>query len=186
MDQDQAPSISELRQFALEVEREHMLNRPLAPGLLALARGYLRDVPAPPAPVVADGAVVARAAATDVTQQVTPAVAVQLVVRPIANDRPTSAAGEVDVPQAHLVPTGVPALPVRHAAPHTPLRPFVAHVADDQEEDPNVPAEIDDGSMTTPVPVDVSSYGERINHRLKPTVCLPITAAPSGPLPGRR
>lgn len=181
MDQDQAPSISELRQFALEVEREHMLNRPLAPGLLALARGYLRDVPAPPAAAVVDGAVVARAAATDVTQQVTPAVVAQLDVKPIVNDRPTSAAGEVDVPQAYLVPTGVPALPVRHVAPHTALRPFVAHVADDQTEDP-VPDEIDDGSMTTPVPVDVSPYGERVNHRLKPTVCLPIIAPPSGPV----
>ena len=34
--------------------------------------------------------------------------------------------------------------------------------------------------MTTPVPVDVSPHGERVNHRLRPTVCLPITATPCG------
>lgn len=179
---DQVPTIAELRQFAQEVERAHGAGKLLAPGLLVLARGYLRDVAVP------DDAVVTRAAADEVTQQVTPRHVAEVAPgpRPITTDRPRPAAGEVDVPQAYLAPTGAPALPVRHAAPHTPLRPFVAHVADDQEEDPNVPAEIDDGSMTTPVPVDVSSYGERINHRLKPTVCLPITAAPSGPLPGRR
>lgn len=180
MDQVPVPTITELRQFAQEVERAHAAGHPLAPGLLALARGYLRDVTSP-------DAIVTRAAADEVTRQVTPRHVVEIVPgpRPVATDRPRPAAGEVDVPQAYLAPTGAPALPVRHAAPHTPLRPFVAHVADDQEEDPNVPAEIDDG-MTTPVPVDVSPHGERVNHRLKPTVCLPITAAPSGPLPGRR
>lgn len=179
---DQVPTITELWQFAQEVERAHGAGKPLAPGLLALARGYLRDVAVP------DSAVVMRAAADEVTQQVTPRHVAEVAPspRPIAIDRSRAAAGEVDVPQAYLAPTGAPALPVRHAAPHTSLRAFVAHVADDQEEDPNVPAEIDDGSMTTPVPVDVSPDGARINHRLRPTVCLPITAAPSGPLPGRR
>jgi hypothetical protein len=178
------PTITELRQFAQEVEYAYVLGKPLAPGLLTLARGYLRDVAAP-------DAVVMRATADDATQQVASPrcvvdVGVDMRPRPVTSDRPQPAVGEVDVPQAHLVPTVASVLPACHVAPHTPLRPFVAHVADDQEEDPNVPAEIDDGSMTTPVPVDVSPFGDRINHRLKPTVCLPITAAPSGPFPGRR